>query len=409
MSIRRVINNNNRMKSNIMKNSIKIIIAFVLITISLNSCTDNEAISVVNSPADGSFLITASTTNIVLNNEDADNQIAVSFTWEIADYGANTPLTYSLEMDLADGDFSNPVVFGVSNNEKMFTHAELNYFALQFNLLPNVSGQLKVRLKTTLNYGALPSYSNIETISVTPYETLNLLYPMPAELYLQGDAVPSNWGIPIPDSQKMTQIDNHRFGLITSLVGGKNYAAISVPSTWSDPAYVAIDDQQAPMEGDFRPAGSTTVPPWGGSPMSSPSTTGIYKVIFDFTSGKYSATSEPSILNPPTELYIIGDATPLGWAANVDDTQKFNVINDHTFQITIDLVEGGAFAFITSTAYSDPAYKAKTASQDPLGGDFIASGSATTPAWGGNDIIAPSTGSYTITVNFKSGTYSLNP
>lgn len=379
----------------------------VFVFVSLNSCTDDEPISIAIAPGEGSFLITSSVNNVVLNEQDSETETAITFTWDNQSYGIDTPVTYVLEMDSSDGDFSEPRTFSVTNNEKSFTHAEFNYYALEFNLVPENEGELKVRLRLNLNYGALPTYSNVEVITVLPFDTLNLLYPMPTELYLQGDAVPSNWGVPIPDSQKMAQIDDHRFGLITSLVGGKNYAAISVPSTWSDPAYVAVDDQQSPSEGDFRPAGSMTVPPWGGNPISSPSNTGVYKVIFNFTSGKYSVTPEPSILVPPTDLYIIGDATPLGWAANVNDTQKFNMINDYTFEITIDLTEGGAFAFITSTAYSDPAYKAKTGSQDPTGGDFIASGSATNPAWGGSDIVAPSSGSYTITVNFKSGTYAL--
>jgi hypothetical protein len=392
-----------------MKNIFKIIITVVFATVILKACTDTEDLAVAIAPADGSFLITPSVSNVVLNKIDAETEMAIAFLWENQSYGVDTPVTYTLEMDTNDGDFSNPDEFIITTNEKIFTHAALNYLALKFNLIPNIEGGLKVRLKTNLSYGALPSYSNIETITVTPYETLNLKYPMPAELYLQGDAVPSNWGTPVPDSQKMTQIDNHRFGLITNLVGGKNYAAISAPSTWSDPAYVAIDSDQLAEGGDFRPAGSMTEPQWGGNPYSSPASTGVYKIIIDFTSGKYTVTPEPSVLTPPTDLYVIGDATPLGWAANVDATQKFTKINDHTFELTLNLTDGGAFAFITTTAYSDPAYKAKTASQDASGGDFIASGSATTPAWGGSDLVAPSSGSYTITVNFKSGTYLLKP
>jgi hypothetical protein len=392
-----------------MKNLFKSILTLVLVLVVFNSCTDDETLPVAIAPEDSSFILNSSIVDVVLNEIDADTETVATLNWDTPYYGVNTPVTQILEMALNDSDFSDARTFSVSGNQKSFTHADMNFYALEFNIAPGTEGQIKFRLKASLRYDSWESYSNVVTMVVTPFDTLTLLYDMPSELYLQGDAVPSNWGIPVPDSQKMTQIDDHRFGLITELISGKNYAGISAPSTWSDPAYVATDDQQAPMEGDFRPAGSTTVPPWGGNPMSSPSTTGVYKVIFDFTSGKYSATPEPSILNPPTDLYIIGDATPLGWAANVDDTQKFNIINDHTFEITIDLIEGGAFAFITTTAYSDPAYKAKTAAQDLTGGGFIASGSATTPAWSGNDIIAPSSGSYTITVNFKSGTYLLNP
>ena len=392
-----------------MKNIFKSIITVVFAAVILTACTDTEDLAVAIAPTDGSFLITPSVSNVVLNKIDAETEMAVAFIWEKQSYGVDTPVTYTLEMDTDNGDFLEPNEFIITTNEKTFTHAALNYLALEFNLVPNIEGLLKVRLKTNLSYGALPSYSNIETITVTPYETLNLKYPIPAELYLQGDAVLSNWGFPIPDAQKMTQIDNHRFGLIATLIGGKKYAAITSSSSWSDPAYKAKDDQQQAMGGAFIPSGSATDPQWGGSDINSPETTGVYKIIFDYTSGEYTVTPEPSILTPPTDLYIIGDATPMGWAANVDATQKFTKINDDTFEITLNLTDGGAFVFITTTSYSDPAYKAKTDSQDASGGNFIASGATTTPAWGGSDIIAPRSGSYTITVNFKSGTYILKP
>jgi hypothetical protein len=392
-----------------MRNIFKSIIAVVFATVILTACTDTEDLAVAIAPTDGSFLITPRVSNVVLNKIDAETEMAIAFLWEKQSYGVDTPVTYTLEMDTNDGDFSDPDEFIITTNEKIFTHAALNYLALKFNLVPNIEGGLKVRLKTNLSYGALPSYSNIETITVTPYETLNLKYPMPAELYLQGDAVPSNWGYPIPDAQKMTQIDNHRFGLIATFIGGKKYAAITSPTSWSDPAYKAKDYQQEAMGGAFIPSGSATEPQWGGNDINSPETTGVYKIIFDYTSGEYTVTPEPSILTPPTDLYIIGDATPLGWAANVDTTQKFTKINDHTFEITLNLTDDGAFAFITTTTYSDPAYKAKTDSQDASGGNFIASGATTTTAWGGSDLLAPRSGSYTITGNFKAGTYTLKP
>ncbi|GAA4813026.1 SusE domain-containing protein [Litoribaculum gwangyangense] len=386
----------------------KYIVAIALVSIFV-SCTDSENLYSAKAPENGSFEITSSVTNVILNETDAETETALTLSWNNPSYGVDTPVTYTLEMDLNDNDFSSPRTFSVTGNERVFTHADLNYYALEFGIAPNIEGQIKVRLKTSLKYGALQSYSNSVSVALTPYDTLNLLYEMPAELYLQGDAVPSNWGTPLPESQKMSQIDDHRFGLITQLVGGKSYAFISTPTTWSDPAYVALESGQSAFEGDFRPAGSMTVPQWGGSPLSSPSTTGIYKIIIDFTTGKYSVTSTPSLLPPPTDLYIIGDATPLGWAANVDATQKFTKISDYVFEITIPLTSGGAFTFITATSYSDPAYKTNTNIQDGSGGDIIASGSATNPAWGGDNIIAPSTGTFTIRVDFKSGTYLLIP
>lgn len=390
-----------------MKNIFKIIMTVVFATVTLNSCTDEEVISVAKAPIDGEFLLNTDVDNIILNKLDAETQTAISFTWDKSLYGVNTPTKYTIEIDAFDGDFSDPITRETIENQMTFTHAEMNYIALSLNLNPDVEGQIQFRLKANLNYGVLPVYSKVETISVTPFETLNLKYPLPTELYLQGDAVTSNWGYPIPDAQKMVQIDNHRFGLIVSLNGGKNFAFITSPNAWTDPAYVAATADEPLEGGNFIPSGSNTVPAWGGTPMGSPASSGIYKVIIDYVEGTYSITPEPSLLSYPEELYIIGDATPLGWATG--PSQKFTKINDYTFEITIPLIEGKFYDFITALTWSDPAYKAKTASEPLLGGNFIASGSSTVPAWGGNDIVAPTSGSYTVTVNFKSGTYILTP
>ncbi|HSQ46540.1 MAG TPA: SusE domain-containing protein [Lutibacter sp.] len=388
-----------------MKYIFNIITTIVFVAITFSSCTDDETAFVAKAPVNGEFSINPSAANIVLIKLDAETQTAISFDWDASLYGVNTPVKYTVEIDAIDGDFSDPVVRETIETEKTFTHAEMNYIALSLNLVPNAEGQIKVRLKANLNYGVMPAYSKVETISVTPYETINFMYPMPAELYLQGDAVASGWGYPIPDAQKMTQIDNHRFGLIVSLTAWKNFAFITNPNAWSDPAYVAATGNEPLVGGNFIPSGSNTVPAWGGTPMSSPASSGFYKVIIDLVEGTYSITPEPSLLSYPEELYIIGDATPLGWATG--PSQKFTKINEYTFSITIPLIEGKFYDFITSLTWSDPAYKAATGSEPLMGGNFIASGSATVPAWGGNDIKAPASGTYTVTVNFKSGTYIL--
>lgn len=387
-----------------MKNIFKIITAVVFATITLNSCTDNEVGAVAMAPTDGSFFITPNVTNVVLNKVDAEKQTAITFNWDKQFYGVNTPVTYTFEMDSNGGDFSAPVNFVLTTNQKSFTHADLNYYALVFKLVPNVQGQIKVRLKINLSYGALPSYSNVETIKVTPFETLNLKYPMPAQLYLQGDAVPSNWGTPVTDIQKMIQIDNHRFGLIIALTGGKNFAIISSPTNWSDPAYVTLDNNANPQSsGTFEPRGSTTIPAWGGTPIKSPAVSGVYQVILDFTEGTYTITPA-YLITSPGELYLIGDATTNGWAAP-GNAQKFTKIDDYTFTLTTTL-KAGKFAFINANStWSDPAYLGRTNSEPSLGGNIIPSGAAN--SWAGYNITAPNPGTYTITVNFKSGTYIL--
>lgn len=389
-----------------MKKFFKIIFTSVLIMVTASSCSDDTLMSVAEPPADGKFILTNSISDIVLNKKDADKNIAVTLNWDNKSwYGIDTPLTYTLQMDTNDGEFLSPQEVSIlSGNNISFTHADLNAKAFAMKLAPEVASKVKVRLKANLRYGAVPIYSNVSTLTVTPFSSLILKYPMPAELYLQGDAVPSNWGTPVTDIQKMAQIDDHRFGLIVALTGGKNFAVISAASTWSDPAYVTMDTNASPEStGNFEPRGSATN--WGGTPIKSPAVSGVYQVILDFTKGVYSI--KPALLmTSPAELYIVGDATTNGWNAP-GNAQKFTKVDNNTFTLTTTL-KAGKFAFINANStWSDPAYLGKTDSEPSLGGNLIPSGAANN--WAGHSITAPNPGTYKITVNFKSGTYVLKP
>jgi starch-binding outer membrane protein SusE/F len=388
-----------------MKKFSEIIFALLLIVTSASSCTDDTLQSVAEAPAEGKFKLTNSISEIVLEKKDADKKIALTLNWDNKSwYGIDTPLTYTLQMDKSDGDFTSPqeIAIAMGNNISL-THADLNAKAFALELAPAVASKIKVRLKANLKYGALPIYSNESIVTVTPYSTLILKFPMPTELYLQGDAVPSNWGTPVTDIQKMVQIDDHRFGLIVNLTGGKSFAAISAASNWSDPAYVTMEANTTPQtSGTFEPRGSATN--WGGTPIKSPAVSGVYQVIFDFTTGTYSIT--PAVLmTSPAELYIIGDATTNGWNAP-GNAQKFTKVDTHTFTLTTTL-KAGKFAFINANAsWSTPAYLGKTDAEPSLAGNLTLNQA---PDWAGSSITAPNPGNYTITVNMKSGTYVLKP
>lgn len=388
-----------------MKKFYKILFAITLIIATASSCSDDTLMSVAEPPAEGRFLLTNSISEIVLNKKDADKNIAITLNWDNKSwYGVDTPLSYTIQMDNNDGEFVSPLEIAIaSGNNISLTHADLNAKAFALKLTPEVASKMKVRLKANLKYGALPIYSNVSVLTITPYSSLILKYPMPAELYLQGDAVPSNWGTPVPDIQKMVQIDDHRFGLIVALTGGKSFAVITAASTWSDPAYVTMDSNTTPQtSGTFEPRGSATS--WGGNPIKSPAVSGVYQVILNFTTGIYSITPA-ELMTSPAELYIIGDATTNGWAAP-GNGQKFTKIDNYTFTLTTAL-KAGKYAFLNANAtWSTPAYLGKTDSEPPLAGNLTLNQA---PNWAGSSITAPNPGNYTITVNFKSGTYVLKP
>jgi hypothetical protein len=108
----------------------------------------------------------------------------------------NRMIQVAREIDTLDGDFSNPETEITESTELSMTHARLNTISLSKDLITDVKSEIKVRLKTALKYGALPSYSKIETIAITPYEDLAVALPSSGELFIQGNAVPTNWNYP---------------------------------------------------------------------------------------------------------------------------------------------------------------------------------------------------------------------
>lgn len=265
---------------------------FVVITTSFVSCSKNEDIAIAKAPQNGILQINPSTNSIVLSKPNK-NDIAISFSWENSDYGVNTPKKYTLELDAINGDFSDPEIDVTENTQLSLTHGKLNAMVLSKNLITGVVGQIKVRIKTSLNYEALPTYSKEEIISVTPYEDLMFELPLSNELYLQGDALPSNWNYPVSDAQKLTKLPNQAvFTITTQLIGNRNFAFISSNSGWGDPAYVALAANQPVSGGPFTENGSQTSPPWLGSPIKSPPITGIYIITIDFVTGNYTVTPQ---------------------------------------------------------------------------------------------------------------------
>jgi hypothetical protein len=272
-----------------MKNILNFLITILFTSFILNSCTDSESIYVAVPPLDGVLLINPTANDIVLSKATKD-QTAISFSWNVSDYSIDTPLQYTLEIDTSDGDFSNPETEVTESTELSMTHSRLNTIALTKDLITDVKSEIKVRLKTALNYGALPSYSKIETIAVTPYEDLTVALPSSGDIYIQGDAVPSNWTDPIPDTQKMTKTLNKPIFTITiELTGNKNIAFLSSNQFWGNPAYKGLVEDQTTTGGSFTENGP---PDWAGFDINSPPLTGIYEIVLNFRTGKYTVTAQ---------------------------------------------------------------------------------------------------------------------
>ena len=128
----------------------------------------------------------------------------------------------------------------------------------------------------------------------------------------------------------------------------------------------------------------------------------LYSNALNFTVTPYAPP--PKIAPPPTgALFITGSATPEGWL-NGTTAQSFTLVpgtNGTQFTITLPLSANNEYKFIGNNNSYNYQYSVATADTEPTGGAFVANGA---------NCIAPATsGTYVITVNFQTATFTVTP
>jgi starch-binding outer membrane protein SusE/F len=351
----------------------------------------------------GTAMLNTTASTLVLDSTGGGSKTALTLSWPAMNEGAQVAVTYTLEIDSVNGNFSKPVTVNLATGVSMtYSMSALNLVALGLGLVPAVPGQLQVRVAADVNQSngaasTVPTvYSNVVSLTLTPYSTIPPpLYPVPPNLYLVGSATPggtaSGWNNPVPvPSQQFTQIDANTFGMVINLIGGEQFLLLPVNGDWSH-KYAVAASTSAPTGGPFVPDAANN--------MNGPTTSGLYRIIVDFLKGTYTITpASPGDI--PTALYIVGDATAGAWANPVPvPSQQFTQTSSGEYKITIPLLATGSYLFLPVNGDWTNKYGGASATGGPLLYDGTVP-SSNTPGPG----VA---GSYTIDVNFFSNTYSV--
>ena len=149
------------------------------------------------------------------------NNPAITFNWTNPDYQFTTGLNsqdvnYTLQIDTTGSNFTNPtkgeVVFSKVLSAS-FTVGELNSKLLAAGFVEDMSHEIEFRIKASLKNNSAIIYSNVIKMTITPF--LDVLYPVPANLYITGSATPASWqcgcGEPELISQKFTKVNAFTF------------------------------------------------------------------------------------------------------------------------------------------------------------------------------------------------------
>lgn len=236
-------------------------------------------------------VLTVSDTATLVLTKANENYSSLQFQWTSPDYKfSNGPSTqdvyYTLQVDTTGSGFTNPKISELAYTNSL-THSflvkDLNNALGVLELKDYKPHHFEFRIKASLANGNGVSYSNVVKIRITTY--LDVVFPVPSNLYITGDATPGNWmsgGDPELTSQKFTQINSYTFQLNSlSIVAGNGFLFVPVYGNWTNKYGFTGAAHTNNTTGDsFTPNGNDFGPPAPGN----------YKIVVNFKTGKYSMT-----------------------------------------------------------------------------------------------------------------------
>ncbi|HEY3405241.1 MAG TPA: SusE domain-containing protein [Ohtaekwangia sp.] len=281
----------------------------------------------------------------------------ITFTWDKADYGVNTPLTYLVEIDSAGRSFSNPTVVGVTtDSEFTITLGELNDKLLnELKVTKNEESALELRVRSTVNY-QLEEISPVIDIKVKTYKVFATLWvpggyqgwsPGTAPvIYESGDGkfegyvyIQEGTGFKFtsaPDWDHINYGDSGTYGLLTT-DGSANGMSASQPGYYRFKVDVENLTYEMYRVESFGLIGTATSGDWDNStPMTFNTTTGLWSVTTDLEAGalKFRANNGWE-LNYGTKT----SNSYTGTLVHVDDAITIAEAGNYT--VTIDLSRSG--------------------------------------------------------------------
>ncbi len=308
--------------------------------------------------------LTTSVSTVVLTKPNL-NVEAVKASFTPADFGYSAAATYTLQIAKTGTSFANAkeIILEVGSSSKSLTHFELNNMLLSMGFAPEVAGSVDFRIKTTIGTNVLPVYSNVKSVTITPFALIGTLYMAGAH---------NGWSF-AQDSVVSPEGDGI-YSAIIQFKQSKSMFKLSKTKSWSNvygSASEAVTSSLMVGPGDIPNA-------LVGPDLTSPNTYDNYNVV-----------ANTNTLAITYELFtwgIIGTSTAGGW--NDDTPMKYNNTTK-TWSITTDLT-AGVYKFRKNHGWAVN-----------LGGS---NGALTS---GGADIALAAAGNYTITLNVTANTYTI--
>lgn len=254
----------------------------------LASCKKDE--TKVVATAGTSSTLTASTTTPVLTKASL-TATSVTFTGTAPSYGYSSVITNTLQVAVTGTSFAKPteVALATGTISQTYTVKDFNNMLLALNLATGTSAKVDVRIKSSLSTTAGVIYSNVVTLSVTPFALVSYVYVPGA---YQG------WNPAVADSLQSAAGNGVYTGIITFAGSDQNFK-ITPAKNWN---------------ASYGDAGGGKVSLSAGNNILAPGA-GSYVVTVDTNAGTIAFSAVPYYYS------VIGDAA-IDWGTDVD--MKYN-------------------------------------------------------------------------------------
>jgi hypothetical protein len=257
----------------------------------------------------GDLMITPSAEAVSLSATTPDAE-AIELNWTTAFAGYDGVKTYQLQYAKTGTDFASPMTVDVNSLTRSFSHFDLNKIALGFGIAPLQEGDVDFRIKATNEAGNV-IYSNVATVSVTPYVAYNAIG-------IIGDATAGGWDVDTdmyrPDPTKPTE-----WTVTAYLVGGKSLK------------FRAEDKWDNNWGAATFPTGTGTQ----NGPNIPVTNSGYYKITFNAGTGAYTFTTVTTTVY--NFVSLIGEQS--SWGSDIADLSK-DPNNEHIWTGTVNLTAG---------------------------------------------------------------------
>jgi starch-binding outer membrane protein SusE/F len=374
-------------------------ILVILLAAGFASCDKTDSLP---SYTTGNKIILAASGTLLAPIPADSNKVAITLSWTDPHYNtAAANIKYVVEIDTAGGAFTRPyitkVVSGGENLSTTFTGKDINSVLVSRGYAFNVPVSLDVRVSSSYTNNNDRYTSDVIRLKFTPYKVPpKIALPTTSRLFLVGDASAGGWNNPVPvPSQEFARLDETTWAGIFNLTGGKEYLVLPLNGDWGNKFSVANKSLAGLWQGgDFGFNLSDNFP--------GPPTSGLYKIVLDFQSGKFAVTPYTSVL--PTNLFIVGDATPGGWNNPVPvPSQQLTRVNSSVWEITLNFIGGKEYLLLPVNGDWSHKYSVPNKGLAGLwqGGEFGYDLPDNFPG-------PPTSGSYKLTVNFAAPTTAAN-